>query len=92
VRIKIIVAGIALLTCAVLNVRAQQPVTAQDAGAERRVSLEEQPVALDALGRGAASDEGAQRCAGRARKKRTIHHRESQPGLLHIRYRQRDFL
>jgi hypothetical protein len=51
VRIKIIVAGVALLTCAVLNVRAQQPVTAQDAGTERRVSLEEQPVALDALGR-----------------------------------------
>jgi hypothetical protein len=42
---------VALLTCAVLNVRAQQPVTAQDAGAERRVSLDEQTVALDALGR-----------------------------------------
>lgn len=50
-RIKIIVAGVALLACAALNVRAQQPVAAQDAGAERRVSLEEQPVALDALGR-----------------------------------------
>jgi hypothetical protein len=51
VRIKIIVAGVALLTCAVLNVRAQEPVAAQDAGAAQRVSLEEQPVALDALGR-----------------------------------------
>jgi hypothetical protein len=52
VRIKIIVAGVALLTCAVLNVRAQQqPATAQDAGTERRVGLEDQPVALDALGR-----------------------------------------
>ncbi|HEV7373886.1 MAG TPA: hypothetical protein VGN95_04160 [Pyrinomonadaceae bacterium] len=50
-RIKIIVAGVALLTCAVLNVRAQEPVAAQDAGAAQRVSLEEQPVALDALGR-----------------------------------------
>lgn len=50
-RIKIMVMCVALLTCAVLNVRAQQPVTAQDAGTERRVSLEEQPVALDALGR-----------------------------------------
>lgn len=50
-RIRIIVAGAALLTCAALNVHAQQPATAQDAGTERRVSLEEQPVALDALGR-----------------------------------------
>jgi hypothetical protein len=47
------VASVALLTCAVLNVRAQQPVAVQDAGAERRVSLEEQPIALDALGRSA---------------------------------------
>jgi hypothetical protein len=47
------VAGIALLTCAVLNVRAQQPAAAQDAATERRVTLEEQPVALDALGRAA---------------------------------------
>jgi hypothetical protein len=47
-------AGVALLSCVALNVRAQQqPTTAQDAGTERRVSLEEQPVALDALGRAA---------------------------------------
>jgi hypothetical protein len=51
VRIRIIMAGVALLSFAVLNVGAQQPVAAQDAGTERRVSLEEQPVALDALGR-----------------------------------------
>jgi hypothetical protein len=46
---------VALSTCVALNVRAQQQqtATAQDAGNERRVSLEEQPVALDALGRAA---------------------------------------
>jgi hypothetical protein len=54
VRTKIMVMCVALLTCVALNVRAQQTAaTAQDAGNERRVSLEEQPVALDALGRAA---------------------------------------
>lgn len=53
-RIKIMVMCVALSTCVALNVRAQQTAaTAQDAGNERRVSLEEQPVALDALGRAA---------------------------------------
>ena len=51
-RTKIMVTGMALLICTVLNVRAQQ-TTAQDAGTERRVTLEEQPVALDGLGRAA---------------------------------------
>jgi hypothetical protein len=56
VRTKIMVMCVALLTCVALNVRAQQQTaTAQDAGNERRVSLEEQPVALDALGRAAIS-------------------------------------
>lgn len=50
-RIRIIVMCVALLTCAVWSVRAQQATTAQDAGTERRVTLDEQPVALDALGR-----------------------------------------
>lgn len=49
-RIRIIVMCVAFLTCAALSVRAQQATTAQDAGTERRVGLEEQPVALDALG------------------------------------------
>jgi hypothetical protein len=46
---------VALLSCVALNIRAQQTATAQDAGTERRVSLEEQAVALDALGRPAIS-------------------------------------
>lgn len=50
-RTKIMLMCVALLTSVVLNVRAQQTAAAQDAGTERRVSLEEQTVALDALGR-----------------------------------------
>ena len=50
-RTKIIAALIALLACGALSVRAQQAATSQDAGTERRVALEEQPVALDSLGR-----------------------------------------
>lgn len=52
-RIKIIVVCVALLACTALNVRAQQATTTQDAGTERRVTLEEQPLALDAQGRAA---------------------------------------
>jgi hypothetical protein len=51
VRTKIIAALITLLACGALSVRAQQAATSQDAGTERRVALEEQPVALDSLGR-----------------------------------------
>lgn len=53
-RTKIMTAGLVLLVFSALGVRAQQPAaTAQDAGTERRVTLDEQPVALDAEGRAA---------------------------------------
>ena len=53
-RTKIMTAGLVLLVFSALGVRAQQPAaTAQDAGTERRVTLDEQTVALDAEGRAA---------------------------------------
>ena len=52
-RIRIMLVCIGLLVCGVLKINAQQAGGAQDAGTERRVALEEQPVALDSAGRAA---------------------------------------
>lgn len=50
-RIKIIWTCLALLTCGVASVRAQQTNATQEAGLEQRVALEGQAVALDSLSR-----------------------------------------
>lgn len=42
---------VTLLACGASSVHAQQVAAAQDAGTERRVALDDQPVALDSLGR-----------------------------------------
>ena len=52
-RIKIMAMCLALFFC--VGARAQEQAATQDAGAERRVGLEEQPVAFDAAGRAALS-------------------------------------
>ncbi len=52
-RIKIILACLALLTCGALSVRAQQTDATQDIAGEQRVALEGQAVALDSMGRAA---------------------------------------
>lgn len=50
-RTKFMAMLVALLSCCALSVSAQQANAPQDAGTERRVALEEQPIALDSLGR-----------------------------------------
>jgi hypothetical protein len=48
---KLVVMCLALLTCCAFNVRAQQTNATQDAGAEQRVALDSQAVAMDLQGR-----------------------------------------
>jgi hypothetical protein len=55
VRTKNMAMLIVLLACGALSVRAQQVNAPPGAGTEQRVALEEQPVALDSLGRTAIS-------------------------------------
>lgn len=56
-KLKIMAMCVALFCCCggAWGVRAQQAGAQQDAGSERRVALEEQPVALDSMGRAALS-------------------------------------
>jgi len=66
VRIKSILMCAGLLACGAtaLDLRAQQAATVQDNGGERRVSLEEQPVALDSMGRTALAAQLLTRALG----------------------------
>lgn len=52
-RIRNILICAGLLSCGALSIHAQQTGVTQDAGAERRVALEEQAIALDSQGRAA---------------------------------------
>jgi hypothetical protein len=63
-KIKLVVMCVALLVCGSPDARGQQTGTAPEAGAEQRVALESQAVALDSLGRTALSGQLLTRALG----------------------------